>query len=97
MTTPAEVVQLFVETFVAAWPVGDAGSIASLFSEDASYHNGPLPPVHGRSAIEATLSEFMAMGGSVAVDMVHVLADETSVMTERVDHFVVEGTTFSLP
>ena len=97
MPTPTQIVREFVDTFVAAWPTGDAARVASLFSIDASYHNGPLEPVRGRSAIEATLAEFMAMGGEVTVDMLNLLADERLVMTERVDHFVIGGSTYSLP
>lgn len=33
----------------------------------------------------------MAMGGEVAVDMRNLLADERTVMTERVDHFILGG------
>jgi limonene-1,2-epoxide hydrolase len=97
MTTPTDAVQRFVDAFVSAWPTADAARVAALFTEDASYHNGPLEPVHGRDAIEATLREFMAMGGEVAVDMVHMLAGDQVVMTERIDHFVIGGETFSLP
>jgi limonene-1,2-epoxide hydrolase len=97
MAAPRQVVQEFVDTFVDAWPVGDAARVASLFSDEASYHNGPLEPVHGRGAIRATLAEFMTMGGEVSVDMLNVLADEHVVMTERIDHFLVNGRTFSLP
>lgn len=97
MATPTEVVQRFVDEFVLAWPAKDASRVAALFCEDASYHNGPLEPVHGRSAIETTLAGFMAMGGEVAVDMVNVLARDQLVMTERVDHFVIDGKKVSLP
>lgn len=97
MATPMEVVQRFVDDFVSAWPTGDAPRVAALFSEDASYHNGPLDPVRGRSAIETTLAGFMAMGGEVSVEMINVLAGDRLVMTERVDHFVIAGRTFSLP
>lgn len=97
MTTPAQLVQEFVDNFVAAWPRGDASSVGALFADTARYHNGPLEPVHGRAAIEGALAEFMAMGGEVAVDMLNLLADDRMVMTERVDHFVLGGKTFSLP
>jgi limonene-1,2-epoxide hydrolase len=97
MATPSEVVRRFVEAFVSAWPAADAARVAALFTEDASYHNGPLEPVHGRDAIETTLAGFMALGGEVAVDMVNMLADDQVVMTERVDHFAIGGKTFALP
>lgn len=97
MARPTDVVRQFVDAFVAAWPVGDAASVAALFADDASYRNGPLEPVHGRAAIEATFAEFMALGGDVSVELLNVLADDEIVMTERVDHFAVGERTFSLP
>ena len=97
MATSTQVIQEFVRAFVKAWPTGDAATLATFFVEEANYHNGPLPPVHGRAAIETTLAEFMAMGGEVTVDLLHLLANDHLVMTERVDHFAVGGKTFSLP
>lgn len=97
MKAAAQVVQEFVKRFVAAWPGGDAASVAELFSDTAIYHNGPLDPVHGRQAIEAVLTDFMAMGGNVTVDMVNLLADERVVMTERIDHFTIDDRRISLP
>jgi len=97
METPAQVVRDFVDRFVAAWPTGDAATVAALFRDDAEYHNGPLDPVHGRAAIQAAVSGFMAMGGSVSVDIVNLLADEHIVMTERIDHFTIDDCTISLP
>jgi limonene-1,2-epoxide hydrolase len=97
MTTPSQVVQDFVDSFVAAWSTGDASGLAAMFTEDARYHNGPLEPVRGRTAIAATLAAFMSMGGEVSVDMLNLLADDRVVMTERVDHVVIDGRTLSLP
>jgi limonene-1,2-epoxide hydrolase len=97
VVTPTEVVQDFVEAFVASWPTGDAARVAALFAPDASYHNGPLDPIHGRDAIQGTPAEFMATGGEVAVDMLHLVASDDVVMTERIDHFVINGETYSLP
>lgn len=97
MADPQRLIQEFVDAFVTAWPSGDAADVVSFFVEDASYHNGPLPAVHGRPAIQATLEEFMGLGGSVTVDMLNLLADDHVVMTERVDHFVLAGKSYSLP
>jgi limonene-1,2-epoxide hydrolase len=95
--TPATIVEEFIAAFIAAWPRGDSAALGSFFSEDAVYHNGPLDPVIGRGAIQATFAEFMGMGGHVDVDIVHMVAEGAIVMTERVDHFVGNGGTFSLP
>ncbi len=97
MATPQQVVENFVEAFVAAWPSRDVATVADFFTDNASYHNGPLAPVHGRVAIKAALADFMAYGGEVRVDMRNLLANDRVVMTERVDHFVLNGTRLSLP
>ncbi|MDX6286378.1 MAG: limonene,2-epoxide hydrolase [Frankiales bacterium] len=97
MAEPAEVVAAFVAAFVAAWPSRDAATVASFFSEDAIYCNGPLDPVTGREAIQATVAAFMDMGGEAGADILHTVADGPIVMTERVDHFIKADTTISLP
>jgi limonene-1,2-epoxide hydrolase len=94
---PAETVRAFVAAFIAAWPERNAATLASFFSEAAVYQNVPMEPVKGREAIQITLAEFMEMGGQVAVDIAHILADGAIVMTERVDHFIREDRTISLP
>jgi limonene-1,2-epoxide hydrolase len=95
--TPESVVREFIDVFVDAWPAANAALVASFFSADATYHNGPLEVVRGRSAIQATFASFMATGGRVAVELRHLLADGHIVMTERVDHLVSADRTLSLP
>ncbi len=87
MLGPTETVEHFVAAFVGAWPTGDATNLARFFADDAEYRNGPLEPVCGRQAIVAHLTDMMAMGGTVAVEMVNVVADASVVMTERVDYW----------
>jgi limonene-1,2-epoxide hydrolase len=96
MATPTEMVREFVKVFVAAWPMADAAGLSAFFSEDASYRNGPLEPVRGRSAIVASLAQMMTIGGEVDVDMVHLVADGPIVMTERVDYWRSGGASASL-
>ena len=96
MATPLDTVQRFMAAFVSGWQTGDAGRVAAFFAVDAVYHNGPIEPVRGRDAIEDTLAGFMALGGRVDVDMPYVLANESIVMTERIDHFVRPEGTVSL-
>ena len=95
--TPESVVREFMEVFMEAWPAADAARVASFFAADATYRNGPLEEVRGRSAIQATFAAFMATGGRVSVDLRHLLAHGPIVMTERVDQFVGEDRTLSLP
>ncbi len=95
--TPEEIVRDLIAAMIAAWPTGDAARLGRYFSDDAVYHNMPMEPVRGRPAIEATLAQFMGMGGRVSVDIVHMLADGPIVMSERVDHFIGAESTISLP
>jgi limonene-1,2-epoxide hydrolase len=97
MSTPAKIVEEFIAAFIEAWPRADSAALGAFFSEDAAYHNGPLEPVVGRDAIQATFAEFMGMGGHVDVDIVHLVAEGAIVMTERVDHFLGNDGTLSLP
>lgn len=94
--TPTDTVRAFISAFVEAWPTGDATGLALLFSDDAVYHNMPFEPAIGRVAIVATLESFMALGGQVSVDILHLAADGPIVMTERVDKVIREDGTFSL-
>ncbi|MGH3543324.1 MAG: SgcJ/EcaC family oxidoreductase [Mycobacterium sp.] len=97
MATPKETVQDFMVAFISAWANRDAAQVASFFSEDAVYHNVPMDPVRGRAAIEATVGEFMTMGGQVRVDIGHIVAEGHVVMVERVDYFVGSEQTIVLP
>jgi limonene-1,2-epoxide hydrolase len=97
MPTSAQTVQDFIAAFIGAWPVADSISLGSFFDEDAIYHNIPLEPVVGRSAIVSTFAQFMSLGGQVDVEVIHMVAEGSIVMTERVDHFKKEdGRTVSL-
>lgn len=97
MEDPAEVVRQFIDTFIDAWPRGDAAALAAFFTEEAVYHNVPLDPAVGREAIQDTFAQFMAMGGTVSVELRHLLSDEHVVMTERIDHFVSDDRIIALP
>ena len=98
MPTSSETVQVFIAAFTKAWPTADPTPLGSFFDEDATYHNIPLEPVTGRSAIVSTFAQFMSMGGKVDVDIIHIVVEGPIVMTERVDYFTKDdGTKVSLP
>jgi limonene-1,2-epoxide hydrolase len=96
-STPAEIVHTFIAAFIAAWPRRDAAGLGPFFAESAVYHNLPMEAVSGRDAIVATFAEFMEMGGEVDVDILHMATNGRIVMTERIDYFVRDGTTLTLP
>jgi limonene-1,2-epoxide hydrolase len=97
MPASAQIVQDFIAAFIDAWRSGDASGLGPFFAEHAVYQNMPMEPVRGRAAIQATFAEFMRMGGHVGVDVAHLVADGSVVMVERVDHFIRDDATASLP
>ncbi len=97
MQYPADVVRDFIDAFIDAWPRGDPAGLVTYFTEEAIYHNVPLEPAVGRDAIRDTFAQFMAMGGTVSVELRHLLSNDKIVMTERVDHFVSDDRTIALP
>jgi limonene-1,2-epoxide hydrolase len=97
LPTSVQTVQDFIAAFVKAWPTGESAPLGQFFEDEATYHNIPLEPVTGRSAIVATFRQFMAMGGLVTVDIVQVVSEGPIVMIERVDHFTKDHRTVSLP
>lgn len=85
--------ELIVRNFIREWdaPAPDAGKLAEYFTEDAVYHNMPVQPVNGREAIQQTLSGMYSRMTSKGWDVLHLVTDGDTVLTERVDHFEVGG------
>jgi limonene-1,2-epoxide hydrolase len=96
MDGPAETVRAFMAAFIRAWPSADGSGLSHYFSQDAIYVNGPLAPVRGRTAVVASLTQMMALGGEVGGDIVHLVADGPLVMSERVDSWRSDDASASL-
>lgn len=93
---PIATIDQFITAFIQAWPTGDAAELARFFSNDAIFHNGSLPAVHGRDAIVASFAQQMTLGGQVSVDIRHMLADGPIVMNERIDYLTLDNKTVPL-
>jgi limonene-1,2-epoxide hydrolase len=91
--TPEETVRRFCDAVERR----DVKELASFFTDDAVYHNIPLAPVTGRAAIEATLAQFITPATSVEFEMRAIATSGRSVLTERVDRFVMNGKSIALP
>jgi limonene-1,2-epoxide hydrolase len=81
-----------VEAFFAAIYRLDFDAAIEFFTEDASYHDLPLPtdPTVGKPAIRRKL-DFMIAGGVTGMDyeIRHILGDDAVVLVERTEtwHF----------
>jgi len=75
----------------------DAAKLAAYFTADAVYHNMPIDPVNGREAIEATLRQFVDPATEVRFDVLALATTGNTVLTERIDRFVINGKSIALP
>lgn len=58
--TNADDAAALVTKFCALWSRPDLDEIVGYFTEDAIYHNIPMPPAQGREAIREFIAGFMA-------------------------------------
>ena len=93
MTDPVEVVR----DFCAAWAARDQQRILDAFIDDGVYHNMPLEPAVGKTAIAALLGVILGPASEVKFEIKHIVADGNVVLTERVDRFVINGKPVELP
>ena len=88
-----------VRNFCAEWdaPAPDGERLAAYFTEDAFYHNIPMEPIRGRANIVAALT---GMGGAMVSkgwEVLALVAEGDTVMTERIDRFDAGGNAVALP
>ena len=88
-----------VKNFCAEWdaPSPDGEKLAAYFTEDAFYHNIPMQPIEGREAIKAALGGMAGTMVSQGWDVLALVAQGDTVMTERVDKFDAQGNAVALP
>lgn len=90
--SPAAIVRAFAQ----AWDRLDFATILALLAPGIRYENGPLPPLVGHAAV----SRYLQDAGPFEAcrwELVAIAEDGSRVLTERVDHLRVRGTTIRLP
>ena len=87
-----------VRRFCDAFSRRDAGEILEYFTEDAVYHNMPMPPVQGKAGIKTVLDMFLKPSESVEFIILRIaVGDDGAVLTERLDKFALGGKNIELP
>ena len=88
-----------VRNFCAEWdaPAPDGDKLAAYFTEDAVYHNIPMQPIEGREGIKAALGGMAGSMVSQGWDVLTLIAQGDTVMTERIDKFDAQGNAVALP
>jgi limonene-1,2-epoxide hydrolase len=86
-----------IRSFCEAFARRDPDEILEFFTDDAVYHNMPMPPVQGKAAIKSVLEMFLKPSQSVEFIILNIAAGGDVVLTERLDRFVIGGKTVELP
>jgi limonene-1,2-epoxide hydrolase len=86
-----------VRNFCAAFARRDVRELVDFFTPDAVYHNMPIAAVKGREAIENTLRQFVDPEGEAEFELRALASSGRTVLTERVDRFVLRGKHIELP
>jgi limonene-1,2-epoxide hydrolase len=93
MSRAEEVVRDFCQAFSRC----NVKELLGFFAEDAVYHNIPIPAVRGKAAIEATLRQFIDPNGSAEFEIKALACTAGTVLTERVDRFLLNGKKIEIP
>lgn len=87
-----------IQEFIAACNDKDVERIMSFFDEQALYHNIPLEPIVGVTGIRAVLEPFWDAATRVDWKLKNIAETENgTVLTERLDRFLMEGKWLELP
>ncbi len=86
-----------VRDFCKAWERKDMDELVGFMTDDAVYHNIPLQPAVGHEAIKGVMQMFVPMSKEIEFKILNLAANGDTVITERVDSFVMDGGTISIP
>ncbi len=86
-----------VRDFCNAVPRRDVKALVAFFTPDAVYHNIPIAPVVGHEAIENVLRQFLDPSSEAEFEIIALASVEDTVLTERIDRFVLNGKKIELP
>lgn len=87
-----------VRRFCDAFSRRNPDEILDFFTEDAIYHNMPMPPVQSKAGIKTVLDMFLKPSESVEFIILKIAeGDDGAVLTERVDKFALGGKNIELP
>ena len=93
MTTGIGIIEAFVEAFNQK----DVDRIMTFFTADAVYHNMPGEPVAGAAAVRKAIESYVPTADSIDWEIVHASQAGDTVLTERIDRFVIGGKPVVLP
>ena len=92
MTTPEQTVR----RFIAAWNAMDFDAVIDGLAQDIYYHNMPMEPVVGIDGVREYLRSAWTFS-ECHWELVNIAVANETVLTERVDAFVINGRSVVLP
>jgi limonene-1,2-epoxide hydrolase len=85
-----------VNAFVTAWDRLDLAGVKALLAPAVRFANGPLPVLTGRDTVMAYL-HCAGPFDACRWEILSLAVAGCQVLTERIDHLVVRGTSIALP
>ena len=92
-TLPDFAALALVRAFCAAWDRLDLDAALGMLADDIHYHNIPMPALDGIAAVEGYLRQAAAFDSATW----EIVAMGATVLTERIDRFVMNGQPIALP
>lgn len=89
--------EALVKSFCEAFSRRDTDEILGFFTDDAVYHNMPMPAVTGKDAIRTVLDMFLKPSSSVEFEVLNIAGSGDIVLTERIDRFQMGDKKVELP
>jgi len=86
-----------VRDFISKFNEKDVDGIMAFFAEDAVYHNMPSDPVTGLEGIRQLVSFFVDRADTIDWEITHIAQTDNTVLTERIDRFIIKGNEVVLP
>jgi limonene-1,2-epoxide hydrolase len=74
-----------------AWSILDVDGIMAHFASDAIWDDPSHGPIAGRDNIRQAVAGYVSRMTRAEMEIVHLVAADNIVMTERVDHFTFDG------
>ena len=76
---------------------GDSDAIMAFFTELWIYHSLPMAPAQGTAAIRAAIDGFVNPAEKIDWETINISQADSTVLTERIDRFVIGGKAVALP
>lgn len=84
--------------FFQAWNQRSLDAVLDCLAEDCLYHNIPMQPIQGRTAIEAYLAPVIAQSTAIEWIVKAIAEDERGrVLNERLDRIQTNGKWLEIP